>query len=190
MCFPPRSQTAHCGVKIEIFVNLWLLLKGQSGQTPLGVNTSFMKDNVWIIKRGLTKPKILTPRWHAHHRVEIVELYDWISRRNWNRIRKYFSQFIIGQDGFSSWKKLRSKILWRTPLKNFYQCSPVINVVIKNYIARSWTGSQNCFHITYIFWGTKNINYPVDIPGGGGGGTYPHFRSLPSSFSETIGSLS
>ena len=27
-----RSQTAHCGVKIEIFVSLWLPLKGQTGE--------------------------------------------------------------------------------------------------------------------------------------------------------------
>ena len=26
------GQTAHCEVKIEIFVSLWLLLKGQSGE--------------------------------------------------------------------------------------------------------------------------------------------------------------
>ena len=29
----------------------------------------------------------------------------WISRRNRNRIRKYFSLFIRGPDGFESWKK-------------------------------------------------------------------------------------
>ena len=49
-------------------------------------------------------------------------LYDRISRRNRNRIRKYFSLFIRDQkpkskNGVESWKKLRSKILWHTSFK-------------------------------------------------------------------------
>ena len=50
---PPQSQTAHRGVKrgvkIEIFVILWLLLKGQSGEILLGVNTSIIKEKNWRI---------------------------------------------------------------------------------------------------------------------------------------------
>ena len=42
----------------------------------------------------------------------------WISRRNQNWIRKYFSLFIRGLDGFESWKKWRAKILWHTPFDN------------------------------------------------------------------------
>ena len=44
VCIAPQSQALWCashrGVKIEIFVSLWLLLKGQSGEILLGVNTS------------------------------------------------------------------------------------------------------------------------------------------------------
>ena len=39
MFITPRSQTAHHRVKIETFVFHWLLLKGQSGEILLGVNT-------------------------------------------------------------------------------------------------------------------------------------------------------
>ena len=43
VCIIPHSQTLRCashqGVKIEIFVSLWLLLKGQSREILLGVNT-------------------------------------------------------------------------------------------------------------------------------------------------------
>ena len=37
---------AHRGVKIEIFVSLWLLLKGQSGEILLEVNTSIMIEKI------------------------------------------------------------------------------------------------------------------------------------------------
>ena len=57
-----RSQTSHCGVKIEIIFSLWLLLKGQSGEILFcGERIYIMKENIWIIKSGFTKPKILTP---------------------------------------------------------------------------------------------------------------------------------
>ena len=46
VCITPRSQTAHRRVKIEIFVSLWLLLKGQSVDVFLGVNTSVMKEKI------------------------------------------------------------------------------------------------------------------------------------------------
>ena len=40
VCNIPLRQTAHRGVKIEIFTCLWLLLKGQSIENLLGVITS------------------------------------------------------------------------------------------------------------------------------------------------------
>ena len=51
----PQSQTAHCGVKNEIFVSLWLLLKGQSGEILLGVNTSINKEKNLIKKKKISK---------------------------------------------------------------------------------------------------------------------------------------
>ena len=42
----PRSQTAHGGVRIKIFENQWLLLKGQSGEILLGENTTIMKAKI------------------------------------------------------------------------------------------------------------------------------------------------
>ena len=47
VCITPQSQTAHCRVKIENFVSLWMLLKGQSGEILFGVNTSIMKEKIW-----------------------------------------------------------------------------------------------------------------------------------------------
>ena len=43
VCIAPWSQAAHPRVKIELFVSLWLLLKGQSGEILLAVNTYIMK---------------------------------------------------------------------------------------------------------------------------------------------------
>ena len=43
----------------------------------------------------------------------------WISRQNRNRIKKYFSLFIKGLDGFESWKKFKLKILGHTPFNTF-----------------------------------------------------------------------
>ena len=51
VCITLRSQTAHRGVKTEIFGSLWLLLKGQSGKSKKELKKFF-----W-----LSKPKILTP---------------------------------------------------------------------------------------------------------------------------------
>ena len=42
-----RSQNAHSGVKIKILVSHWLLLKGQSGQILLRVNTSIIEEKIW-----------------------------------------------------------------------------------------------------------------------------------------------
>ena len=80
----PRSQTVHRGDQIEIFVCLWLLFKGQSGEILLGVNTSTVCLNWWFV----AKHTIWTPRCRAYHGVEIFELCDRISWRNWNQIRK------------------------------------------------------------------------------------------------------
>ena len=102
VCITPRSQTAHRGVKIEISVSLWLLLNGQSGEILLGVNTSIIKQKIWRKKIWYAKPKILTPQCHAHRGVGFIELYDGISRRNRNRVRKYFSMFIRGPDTVGS----------------------------------------------------------------------------------------
>ena len=60
-----QSQTAHHEVEIEIFACLWLLLKGQSGEILLGVNTSIMKEKIWSINCWFSKPKILTLQCHA-----------------------------------------------------------------------------------------------------------------------------
>ena len=111
VCITLRSQNAHCGVKIEIFVSLWLVLKGQWGEILLGVNISIIKEKILRKKILFAKTKILTPRCAAHRGVDFFELCDRISRRNRNRIRKYFSLFIRGPDGFKSLKKLEVKNL-------------------------------------------------------------------------------
>ena len=87
VCIPPRSQApwcaSHLGVKIEIFVSLQLLLKGQSGEILLGANTSIIRENsIKVWKSGFTKLKILTPGCHAHRGVEIFKLCDRISKLN------------------------------------------------------------------------------------------------------------
>ena len=74
VCITPRCQASRCasyhgvklrcvhhtaesnctphGVKIENFAGLWLLLRGQSGEILLGVNTSIMKEKILNIKNG------------------------------------------------------------------------------------------------------------------------------------------
>ena len=47
-----EMQTAHRQVGIKNFVRLWLLLKEQSGEILLYVNTSIMGENVSSIKSG------------------------------------------------------------------------------------------------------------------------------------------
>ena len=78
VCIAPRSQSPWCsshrGVKLhtaesELKMSLasaWLLLKGQSGEIILSVNTSIMREKIWITKCWFAKSKILTPRFHAH----------------------------------------------------------------------------------------------------------------------------
>ena len=63
--------------------------------------------------------KILTPQCDAHSGVEFFELCDRMSRQNRNRIRKYFSLFNRGLDGFESWTKMEVKISWHTPFNMF-----------------------------------------------------------------------
>ena len=114
VCIIPRSQdplcashrrVKHVGARIEIFVSLWLPLKGQSGEILLGVNTSIIKEKITSKKSGFTKPKSLTPlcHTHAHCGVKFFELCDRISKQNRNRIQK--------SDGFELWKKIEGKNL-------------------------------------------------------------------------------
>ena len=98
-----RSQNAHSGVKIKILVSHWLLLKGQSGQILLRVNTSIIEEKLF----DLLSLTLLTPRCDAHWGVKIFELCDGISHWNWNPIQK----FIRGPDGFESWKNMEVKNL-------------------------------------------------------------------------------
>ena len=100
------SQTAHHGVKIEIFVSLWLLSKGQSREILLGVNTSIMNERIWRTFVWFAKPNMLTPGCHAHREVEFFKLCDQISQQNWNQTQKNVNLFIRGPVGFASWKKL------------------------------------------------------------------------------------
>ena len=104
VCITRRSQTPHRRVKSEIFLNLWFLLKGPSGEILLGGNTFIMKEKIWRTFFWFARPKIMTPWSHAHRGVEFFELFDQISQQNRNRIRKYFSLFIRGTDRFESWK--------------------------------------------------------------------------------------
>ena len=95
VCIIPRSQTprcaAHRGVKLR------------------GVHSTAESSSVVCI----------TPRSQTAHRGVKIERCDQISRRNRNRIQKYFSLLIRGPDGFESWKKnWRLKISWHTPFKN------------------------------------------------------------------------
>ena len=117
---PPCASCSWCalhrGVKIEIFVSLWLHFKGQSGEILLGVNTSIMKKNIRKTFFWFAKPKILTPRCHAHCS-RIFEICDWISLRNQNYIRTYFSLFIRGPDRFKSWQNGGRKSRDTLPLK-------------------------------------------------------------------------
>ena len=82
VCIIPPSQAprcaSHCGVKL------------------LTAESSFKRDNQESIKSGFKLTK----------NVDFFELCDQISRWNRNWIRKYFSLFIRGLDGFESWKKL------------------------------------------------------------------------------------
>ena len=76
------------------------------------VSISPKNSNIWALK------VVLSPRCAAApQRQNNKQLSDQISWRNRNRIRKYFSLFIMGPDGFESWKKRKLKISWHTPFK-------------------------------------------------------------------------
>ena len=45
-CASHCSVKEQLGVKIKIFVSLWLLLKGQSGEILLGMNTYIIEENI------------------------------------------------------------------------------------------------------------------------------------------------
>ena len=116
------TTESNCTLRSQIRKFRWSLvafkvLKGQSGEILLGVNTSIMKEKIGRTHFWFATPKFLTPLCHAHCDVEFSELCDRISRRNWYRTRKYFSLFIRGPDRFELWKKWRLKILWHTPFK-------------------------------------------------------------------------
>ena len=98
---------------VEFFENFWSLDSPQS-LTPWWDAHRELDSTVWCT------PRSLTPRGDAHCRVRLRSLIDTlgiflkirISQRNQNRIRKYFSLFIRGPDGFESWKNWRLKISW------------------------------------------------------------------------------
>ena len=58
----------------------------------------------------------------------------WIYRQNRNRILKCFSLFIRGLNGFKSWKKSRSKILWHTPFKR--KKVLILNLINNNLVEK------------------------------------------------------
>ena len=129
VCIPPQSQALQCasyhGGKLRIVHHTaesnctpWsqnrnlceslVAFKGTIRRILLGVNTSIMKEKIWKKKKKLfAKLKILTPWCHAHCGSEFFELCYRISQRNRKRIRKYFSLFFRGPDGFVSSKTMK-----------------------------------------------------------------------------------
>ena len=108
VCITRRSQMAHRGVKIEIFVSLWLLLKGQSREILLGVNTSIIDDNNWILLL-FSKTKILIRS--VMHTAEPNFL---------NFVIEYLGETeteTVAKMCLNHEKKWRSKIWWHTPVK-------------------------------------------------------------------------
>ena len=107
------DSVAWCTPRTEFFENFWSLDSPQS-LTPWWDAHRELDSTVWCT------PRSLTPRGDAHCRVRLRSLIDTlgiflkirISQRNQNRIRKYFSLFIRGPDGFESWKNWRLKISW------------------------------------------------------------------------------
>ena len=69
------------------------------------------------------------------------QLCDWISWRNWNQIRKYFSLFIRGSDKCKSWKKnWRSKISWHTLYNYLKTVSQIVALIyFISYASRNYT---------------------------------------------------
>ena len=93
VCITPRSQTAHRRVRIENFEDLWLLLKGESGEILLGVNTYIMKEKIWKEK--------------------MIEYLGEIKTESENILACLSG----AQMGSNLGKKWRSKISWHTPFK-------------------------------------------------------------------------
>ena len=85
---------------------------------------------VWCTLRSLTPPCYAHCRVWLHGMLYTAErdsavvskpqsfLKLWISQQNCNRIRKYFSLFIMGLDGFESWKNGGQKSRDLLPLRN------------------------------------------------------------------------
>ena len=131
VCIPPRSQTPRCashrrvklhGVHHTEESKCKLRSQNQNLYESLGAfkgtirRNPFRGQQFYHVRKDLkkknfvAKTKTLTPRCDAHHRVEFFELCDQISRRNHNRIRKYFSLFIMKKMG-------DLEISWHTPFK-------------------------------------------------------------------------
>ena len=91
----PRSQNQY-------FCESLVAFKGTIRRNP------FRGKHIYHDRKDFKKnfifamPKILTLRHHAHHEVEFFKFCYRISWRNRNQIRKYFSLFIRGPDGFES----------------------------------------------------------------------------------------
>ena len=76
-----------------------------------------------------------------------------ISQWNWNRIRKYFSLYIRGLDGFESWKNGGRKSCDTLPVKNitFFGVS---NIFLKFWV-KVWISYEficlklNCFYFIF-----------------------------------------
>ena len=85
-----------------------MLLKGQSGEILLGVNTSIIKEKIWR-KKILFAYKFFYPRGYNF----VIEYL--------NKIETEFENTLAclsgAQMGSNHEKNWRSKILWHTPFK-------------------------------------------------------------------------
>ena len=90
VCNIPLRQTAHRGVKIEIFSCLWLLLKGQSIENLLGV-----KEKIWNIKCWFTKNIFVFAVW----------TWVWASTQS-PIVLQYFLYFVINNTFLFSCQKI------------------------------------------------------------------------------------
>ena len=61
------TMESNCTPEYKNLKFCWSLaaFKGINRRNPFGVNTAIMKEDIWSTKSGLTKPKILTLRWHV-----------------------------------------------------------------------------------------------------------------------------
>ena len=101
-----RAQSDLRGYKIEFFTCLWLLLKRQSGEILLGVNTSIIKEKNWSIKF-----------WFIENIVFFISAVCCTPRKLNSKILQPFYQR-------PKWgwimKKWRSKISWHIPFKHVF----------------------------------------------------------------------